>query len=161
LIVDMSAGRNVVIVVVIVAVAVGGGYFYMQSRLNSTLDQISVRIEGVEVLGVSLAPPEANLTITYLVNNTSSLTFMVSVDGELYYENTLITPITGRGQPVKADGVSTVDVNVSFTSSILQTLGGIGDRSKYHIEGELKATYLLIGVAPVTVTRGLSQLTSR
>jgi hypothetical protein len=157
----MSRTRNVTIVVIIVAVAIGGGYYYMQSQLSAALDHIDVRLEGVEVRGFSLTPPEANLTLNYLVNNTSGLGFMVSVNGQLYYEDTLITPITGKNQQVKAMGVSSVDVNVSFTSSIIQTLGGIGDRSKYHIEGELKATYMFLSVVPITISRDLSTLTGQ
>jgi hypothetical protein len=151
--------RNGAIIIVIILVVLGAGYFYMESQLSSAVNHLDVKFEGVNVRGLSLVPPEANLTLIYAVNNTNSFDFILSLHGELYYQSTLITPVTVRDQTVKAMGLSNVNVDVTITGNILQTFGGVGDKSKYHIEGELKATYMLLGVLPISIVRDLSKAT--
>jgi|GEM_PF-3499206 len=151
-----SAQRNLFIALVVVAVISGGTYLYVRGQLSDAVDNLTVELSDLTVEGLSLFPPEVNLTLTYEVRNTSGMDFDVSIDGRLYYGETLLTPLVVDKQHVEAMGSSPVEVDVTLSDSLLQALGGYSDEAKYRVEGTLTATHRFMGLVPVSVTRSLS-----
>ena len=151
-----SAQRNLFIALVVVAVISGGTYLYVRGQLSDAVDGLTVEFSDLTVKGFSLFPPEVNLTLTYAVRNTSGMDFDVSIDGRLYYGETLLTPLIVEEQHVDAMGSSPVDVDVTLSGSLLQALGGYSDEAKYRVEGTLKATHRFMGLVPISVTKSLS-----
>jgi len=152
----MGSQRSLFIALVIVAVISGGSYLYVQSQLSEAVDGLTVEFSDLTVTGFSLFPPEVNLTLTYEVRNTSGMDFDVSIDGRLYYDDTLLTPLVVEEQRVEAMGFSPVEVDVALGGSLLQAMGGYSDESEYRVEGTLTATHMFMGLVPVSVTRSLS-----
>jgi len=151
-----SAQRNLFIALVVVAVISGGTYLYVRGQLSDAVDNLTVELSDLTVEGLSLFPPEVNLTLTYEVRNTSGMDFDVSIDGRLYYGETLLTPLVVDKQHVEAMGSSPVEVDVTLSDSLLQALGGYSDEAEYRVEGTLTATHRFMGLVPVSVTRSLS-----
>jgi len=151
-----SAQRNLFIALVVVAVISGGTYLYVRGQLSDAVDNLTVELSDLTVEGLGLFPPEVNLTLTYEVRNTSGMDFNVSIDGRLYYGETLLTPLVVDKQHVEAMGSSPVEVDVTLSDSLLQALGGYSDEAEYRVEGTLTATHRFMGLVPVSVTRSLS-----
>ena len=151
-----SAQRNLLVALAVVAVISGGTYLYVRGQLSDAVDGLTVEFSGLSVEGFSLFPPEVNLTLTYLVRNNSGMGFDVSIDGRLYYGETLLTPLVVEGQHVDAMGSSSVEVDVALSGSLLQALGGYSDEAEYRVEGTLTATHRFMGLVPVSVTKSLS-----
>jgi len=151
-----SVQRNLFIALVVVAVISGGTYLYVRGQLSDAVDNLTVELSDLTVEGLSLFPPEVNLTLTYEVRNTSGMDFDVSIDGRLYYGETLLTPLVVDKQHVEAMGSSPVEVDVPLSDSLLQALGGYSDEAEYRVEGTLTATHRFMGLVPVSVTRSLS-----
>lgn len=151
-----SAQRNLFVVLVVIAVISGGSYLYVRGQLSDAVDNLTMELSDLTVKGFSLLPPEVNLTLTYEVRNTSGMDFDVSIDGRLYYGETLLTPLVVEEQHVDAMGSSPVDVDVNLSGSLLQALGDYSDEAKYRVEGTLTATHRFMGLVPVSVTRSLS-----
>lgn len=140
----------------LIAVISAGTYVYVQGQLSEAVDTLTVEYGGLEVEGVRIFPPEVNLTLTYEVRNTADMDFDVSIDGRLYYGETLVTPLMVEKQHVEAMSSSPVEVGVTLNGSLLQALGGYSDEAEYRVEGTLTATHSFMGLLPVSVTRSLS-----
>ena len=151
-----SAQRNLFIALAVVAVISGGSYLYIRGQLSDAVDNLTVELSDLTVEDLSLFPPEVNLTLTYEVRNTSGMDFDVSIDGRLYYGETLLTPLIVDEQHVEAMGSSPVEVDVTLSGSLLQALGGYSDEAEYRVEGTLTATHRFMGLVPVSVTKSLS-----
>ncbi|HEX9914027.1 MAG TPA: LEA type 2 family protein [Candidatus Bathyarchaeia archaeon] len=151
-----SAQRNLFIALAVVAVISGGSYLYIRGQLSDAVDNLTVELSDLTVEDLSLFPPEVNLTLTYEVRNTSGMDFDVSIDGRLYYGETLLTPLIVDEQHVEAMGSSPVEVDVTLSGSMLQALGGYSDEAEYRVEGTLTATHRFMGLVPVSVTKSLS-----
>ena len=145
------------IALAVIAVVAGGSYLYVQGQLSEAVDGLTVEYHGLEVTGFRVLPFEVNLTITYEVRNPSDLDFAMSVEGGIFFGDTLLSPVHGSQQLVGAGGSSLVEVDVSLTGGILQAIGDYEDGDQYRLEGTLTATYRLVGLVPVTVTRDLSE----
>lgn len=136
------------------------GYLVHRNRLNSTLSELDITFNRVEVKSLRLLPkPEANLTLIYVANNTKGVEFSISMDGELYYGSYFITPLTIKDTLIGADGLSTLQVDVMITGSILHTIDP-EKRDQYKLEGELVASSSFLGIVPVKVTKPLSDYLS-
>jgi hypothetical protein len=151
-----SAQRNLLVALAVVAIISGGSYLYVRGQLSDAVDNLTMELSDLTVKGLSLIPPEVNLTLTYEVRNTSGMDFSVSIDGRLYYGETLLTPLIVEEQHVDAMGSSPVDVDVTLSSSLLQALGDYSDEAKYRVEGTLTVTHMFMGLVPVSVTKSLS-----
>jgi len=154
----MASNRTgALIALAVVIVVAGGSYLYVQGQLSDAVDSVTIEYSGLEVTGFSILPFEVNLTLTYEVRNPSGMDFTVSVDGSLLFGETLVSPVQVSPQQVGAQGSSLVEVDVSLTGSILQTIGDYEDGDRYRLEGTLTATHRLVGLVPVTVSRPLSE----
>ena len=151
-----SAQRNLLVALAVVAIISGGSYLYVRGQLSDAVDNLTMELSDLTVKGFSLLPPEVNLTLTYEVRNTSGMDFDVSIDGRLYYGETLLTPLVVEEQHVDAMGSSPVEVDVNLSGSLLQALGDYSDEAEYRVEGTLTATHRFMGLVPVSVTRSLS-----
>ena len=152
----MSSSQRALMGLAIVAFLSIGTYLYVQGQLSDAVDGVTVEFSGLKVEGLRIFPPEVNLTLTYMVRNTSGMDFDVSIDGRLYYGETLLTPLMVEAQHVDAMGSSPVKVGVTLNGGLLQALGGYGDETEYRVEGALTATHRFMGLVPVSVTRSLS-----
>jgi cobyrinic acid a,c-diamide synthase len=77
------------------------------------------------------------------------------MDGELYYGTHFITPLTVYDARIRGDGLSTFQMDVTLTGSILNTIEP-ENKNQYILQGELVATNRILGMIPVTVTKSLS-----
>jgi hypothetical protein len=150
-----NKARNIGIIIVLVAVF-GVGYVYYRNQVNLAVTNIDIVFNRVEIRGFRLLPsPEANLTLTYVVNNTRDIEFRITMDGELYYGSHFITPLTVEDSLIRANGLSTVHMDVTITGSILNIID-LENMNEYIIQGELIATSRILGLIPVTVSKSLS-----
>lgn len=141
---------------VIVATLSGVGYYYSMNQLENAVSDLEIVFDSVELKGLRLLPsPEANLTLTYVANNTHSMEFTVTLDGELYYGSRFITPLTIEDARIRGNGLSTFQMDVTITGSILDTINP-EKKSEYIIQGDLVAETRALGVIPVKITRPLS-----
>lgn len=148
---------GVVILLVIVFSSVGYGYYRYQ--LDITVSELEITFDKVELKGFRLLPsPEANLTLIYVANNVNNTEFRISLDGELYYGNHYITPLTVEDAKIRANGLSTFQMDVTITGTILNTIDP-ETKNQYSIQGELVATTRLLGLIPITVIKPLSDYT--
>jgi len=145
---------GVVLLLVIASSSVGCGYYRYQ--LDNTVTELEITFDKVELKGFRLLPsPEANLTLIYVANNVNNTEFRISLDGELYYGNHYITPLTVENARIRANGLSTFKMDVTITGSILNTIDP-ESKNEYSIQGELVATTRLFGLIPLSVTKPLS-----
>jgi len=144
------------IALTLIVVISAGTYVYVQGQLSDAVDALTVEYSGLEVEGMRLFPPEVNLTLTYEVRNTADMGFDVSIDGQLYYGDTLVSPLKVEAQHLEAKGSSPIEVELTLNGSLLQALGGYGDETEYRVEGTLTATHSFMGLLPVSVTKSLS-----
>jgi hypothetical protein len=144
-----------VILVVIVLVS-GAGFVYYRIQLDKAVSNVEIVFDKVELKGIRLSPsPMANLTLFYVANNTENLEFRVTLDGELYYGGHFITPLTVDDAVIRANGLSTFQMDVAVTGTILSTLNP-EDRGEYLVQGDLIASTKILGLIPVTITKSLS-----
>ena len=147
--------RIVGIIIVLVAVS-GVGYIYYRNQLDLAVTNLDITFDNVELRGFRLLPsPEANLTLTYVTNNTRNIEFRVTLDGELYYGSSFITPLTVEDALIRANGLSTFQMDVTITGSILNTIDP-ENMSEYIVQGELIATSKVLGLIPITITKPLT-----
>ena len=145
---------GIVILLVIAFSSVGYGYY--RNQLDNTVTELEITFDKVELKGFRLLPsPEANLTLIYVANNTKNTEFRVSLTGELYYGSHYITLLTVEDARIRANGLSTFQMDVTITGSILNTIDP-ETKNQYSIQGELVATTRLFGLIPITVTKPLS-----
>lgn len=145
---------GVLLLLVIASSSVGYGYYRYQ--LDNTVKELEITFDKVELKGFRLLPsPEANLTLIYVANNVNNTEFRISLDGELYYGNHYITPLTVEDARIRANGLSTFKMDVTITGSILNTIDP-ESKNEYSIQGELVATTRLFGLIPLSVTKPLS-----
>lgn len=150
--------RFIVVIVSVLVVILGAGYFYQRNRLNVAASDLEIYFDDVEVKSVTLLPsPEANLTLIYVANNTKDIAFTITLeDGELYYGNNFLTPLTISETQIKAGGLSTFQVDITITGSILDTIEP-EEKSEYTLQGELVASSQFLGLVPVTTTKPVSE----
>ena len=148
--------RIIGVAVLAVIILSGVGYLYHRSRLNTAVSELEITFDSVDVKSLQLLPsPEANLTLTYVANNTRNIGFRITMDGELYYGTHFITPLTVDDARIRGDGLSTFHMEVTITGSILNTIEP-ENKNQYILQGELVATSRILGMIPVTVTKSLS-----
>ena len=148
--------RIIGVAVLAVIILSGVGYLYHRSRLNTAVSELEITFDSVDVKSLQLLPsPEANLTLTYVANNTRNIGFRITMDGELYYGTHFITPLTVDDARIRGDGLSTFQMEVTITGSILNTIEP-ENKNQYILQGELVATSRILGMIPVTVTKSLS-----
>lgn len=146
----------ILIVTLVVIILSGAAYLYHRSRLNTAVSELEITFDSVNVRSLQLLPsPEANLTLIYVANNTQNIDFRITLDGELYYGSNFITPLTVENARIRGNGLSTFQMDVTITGSILNTIDP-ENRSEYILQGELVATSRFLGIIPVTVTKSLS-----
>ena len=83
--------------------------------------------------------------------NPSGYELELGVDGEMYYGDTLITPIEVHDM-IRANGRSTFEVPVHITSSIVSVLSEASD-PQFTFEGKVTVIHRIFGVVPVVFTR--------
>ena len=154
----MNRNTGIFISLLVIAVIVSGaGYFKYINQLERAVTDLEIVFEGVDLKSLKLFPsPEANLTLTYVANNTHSIEFTLTLDGELYYGSSLITPLTVRDNRIQASGLSTIQMDVSITGSILDTIDPL-EKNEYILKGELVAKTHIFGFIPVEVSKPISE----
>jgi hypothetical protein len=153
----MSRNTGIFISLIVIAViASGAGYFYYMNQLEIAVSDLEIVFDSVELKSIRLFPsPEANLTLTYVANNTHSMEFMLTLNGELHYGSSFITPLKVKDAHIQASRVSTIQMDVSITGSILDTFDPM-EKSEYILQGDLVAETLVFGFIPVEVSKPLS-----
>jgi hypothetical protein len=154
----MNRNTGIFISLLVIAVIVSGaGYFNYMNQLERAVTDLEIVFEGVDLKSLKLFPsPEANLTLTYVANNTHNIEFTLTLDGELYYGSSLITPLTVKDNRIQASGSSTIQMDVSITGSILDTIDPL-EKNEYILHGELVAKTQILGFIPVEVSKPLSE----
>ncbi|MFP3951877.1 MAG: hypothetical protein ACLFVP_07065 [Candidatus Bathyarchaeia archaeon] len=156
-----STGRTRVVgAFLLFAVIMGVGYLYYWNQLDTAISELEISFDGVEVKGFRLLPsPEANITLTYVANNTHNMDFTVTMDGELYYGDSFITPLTVKKSRIRGDGLSTFQMDVTITGGILNTIDP-KNKEQYIVQGELVAEKRVLGI-PIRVKKPLSNFMLR
>ena len=143
-------------ILLIIIVLLGVGYIYYRNQLNLAVSELEIVFDSVELKEFRLLPtPEANLTLTYVANNTKNIEFRISMDGELYYGSHFITPLNVENALIRSRGLSTFQMDVTITGSILNTIDP-ENKNQYIVQGDLIATTRIFGLFPITVTNSLS-----
>jgi len=134
----------------------GAGYIWYRIRLDAAVSDLDIVFDSLELKSIRVLPsPQANLTLTYVANNTHDIGFRVTMDGELYYGNHFITQLTVTDAWIRANGLSTFQMDVSIKGNILNTIDP-ENKGLYLVQGDLVATARILGLVPVTVTKPLS-----
>ena len=140
----------------LLAIILGGvGYVYYRNQLDIAVSTMEITFDNFELKSFRLLPsPEANITLTYVANNTKDIQFRITMDGELYYGIHFIAPLTVEDASIRANGLSTFQMDVTITGNILNTIDP-ENKNQYSTQGELVATTRILGLIPVTVTKPL------
>ena len=78
-------GRIILVVAILALLGMMGGGVYYASLDNPQLEQAVVELSGVEVRDVNTIENRATMTVTFLVENPSDLTFTIPLIAyELY-----------------------------------------------------------------------------
>lgn len=150
-----NTGRIVGIILIFAIVISGGGYLYYRNQMGEAVSKLEISLDGVDVKSFRLLPsPEANVTLIYVVNNTSNIGFSVKLNGELYYGDSYISPLTVEDTYLRANGLSTLQMDITITGAILNTIDP-SKQGEYIIEGEMSAKKLVLGI-PITIKKPLS-----
>jgi hypothetical protein len=151
-----SSSRLIGAALLAVIVFSGAGYIWHRIRLDAAVSELDIVFDSLELKSVRVLPsPQANLTLTYVANNTHDIRFRVTMDGEIYYGNHFITQLTVADSLIRANGLSTFQIDVSIKGSILNTIDP-ENKGQYLVQGDLVATARMLGLVPVTVTKPLS-----
>lgn len=155
-----NTGRIVGIILIFAIVISGGGYIYYQNQMEEAVSKLEISLDGVDVKSFRLLPsPEANVTLIYVVNNTSNLGFSVKLDEELYYGDSYITPLSVEDTYLRANGLSNLQMDITITGAILNTIDP-GKQGEYIVEGEMAAKKFVLGI-PITIKKPLSDYINR
>jgi hypothetical protein len=134
----------------------GVGYVWYRVQLDTAVSELDIYFDRIQLKSIRLIPsPQANLTLTYVANNTNDIEFRVTMNGELYYGTHFITYLTVTDALIRANGLSTLQMDVTITGTILNTINP-EDKNEYIVQGDLVATAKILGLVPVTVTKPLS-----
>ena len=155
-----NSQNKIVIAIVIVGVLFAGIYLVGQQQVKKSVDSIEIEFSDFKLDKLSIIPPEISLTLTYKVNNPSNMPLKVSIDGEIYYGTTRITPITVENRMIPALGSGKIDAQISLNGTLLEAIGDPQNERNYRIEGTLTVTGQYMGVIPVTVKLDLAELES-
>ena len=94
-------GRIILVVAILALLGMMGGGVYYASLDNPKLEQAVVELSGVELRDVNTIENRATMTVTFLVENPSELTFTIPL---IAYE------LYGDGVPLGSSSYSTQDV---------------------------------------------------
>ncbi len=153
----MKSSSKIIVVVLLAVIAFSGaGYIWYLIQLDKAVSELNINFDGLELKSIRLLPtPQANLTLTYVANNTNDIEFMITMDGELYYGSHFITRLTVADALIRANGLSTFQMDVTITGSILNIIDP-ENKGQYIVQGDLVAMVKILGLVPVTVTKSLS-----
>jgi hypothetical protein len=151
-----ASSRLFGVVVLAVLVLSGVGYLWYRVQLDEAVSELNIVFDRIELKSFRLLPsPEANLTLTFVANNTKDIEFKVTMDGELYYGTHFIAQLTVTDASIRVKGLSSFQMDVTITGTILNIIDP-GNKGQYILQGDLVATAKLLGLVPVTVTKPLS-----
>lgn len=154
----MKKSNTIVFAVIIAGVLFIGVYFVGQQQVKKSIDSLELEFSDFKVDKLSILPPEIDLTLTYKVNNPSNIPLKVSIDGELFYGATKITPITVEERLIPAMGTSEIDAQISLNGTLLQAIGDPQNERNYRLVGTLTAKGQYLGMIPVYVKLNLTEL---
>jgi hypothetical protein len=132
----MSRNTGIFISLIVIAViASGAGYFYYMNQLEIAVSDLEIVFDSVELKSIRLFPsPE-------------------------HYGSSFITPLKVKDAHIQASRVSTIQMDVSITGSILDTFDPM-EKSEYILQGDLIAETVVLGFIPVEVSKPLSDYPS-
>jgi hypothetical protein len=90
----MQKSNTKFIAILLAGVLLIGVYYVGQQQVKKSINSLEMEFSDFKVDKLSILPPEIDLILTYKVNNPSNIPLKVSIDGELFYGATKITPIT-------------------------------------------------------------------
>jgi hypothetical protein len=154
----MQKSNTIVFAVIIAGVIFMSIYFVGQQQVKKSIDSLELEFSDFNVDKLSILPPEIELTLTYKVNNPSNIPLKVSIDGELFYGTTKITPITVKERLIPAMGYGEIDAQITLNGTLLQAIGDPQNERNYRMLGTLTAKGQYLGIIPVYVTLDLSEL---
>ena len=134
-------------VIVILSLA-GYGYTYLQ--VSSAIRNLEIEMADIRIDGFSLFPPSADVVFIYIATNPSDYEFELRVDGNMYYGDTLVTPIDVF-DTIRAKGRSTFEVPVHITSGVIGVLLEAND-PQLTFEGKVTISHRIFGIIPVVFT---------
>jgi hypothetical protein len=135
-----------------------GLYLLGQQQVKESVDSLEMEFSDFKVDKLSIIPPEIDLTLTYKIKNPGDMSLKVSIDGEIYYGSTKITPLKVVERIIPAKGSGEIDVQISLNGTLLEAIGDPQNEKKYRLEGILIVRSQYLGLIPVSVTFDLTEL---
>jgi len=158
----MQTNQNKVLIAFIVLTVLFGGFYYVgQQEVEDAVEQLSLELSDFSVDRLSLIPSEADLTLIYDVSNPNDIPLMISMDGAIYYGETMITPFTVEERMIPAMGSGTVDAQITLNGTLMETIGNPQNHGNYSLNGTLTARGKYMGILPVTVTLEMAELKAK
>ena len=86
---------------------------------------------------------------------------MISMDGAIYYGDTMITSVIVEERMISAMGSGTVDAQITLNGTLMDAIGDPQNHENYNLNGTLTARGQYRGILPVTVTLEMAELKAR
>jgi hypothetical protein len=155
---EMNKSNTIIFAIIIAGVIFMSIYFVGQQQVKKSIDSLELEFSDFKVDKLSILPPEIELTLTYKVNNPSNIPLKVSIDGELFYGTTKITPLTVKERLIPAMGYGEINAQLTLNGTLLQAIGDPQNEMNYRLVGTLTAKGQYLGLIPVYVELDLSEL---
>ena len=155
-----NSQNKIVIAIIVVGIFFLGLYIVGQQEIKKSVDSLEMEFNDFKVDKLSILPPEMDLTLTYKVNNPSNMPLKISLDGDIYYGATKISPLTVKERMIPAMDYGYIDAQISLNGSIIQAIGDPHNQVNYKLKGTTTVTVQYLGVIPVNVKLDLAELES-
>ena len=155
-----NSQNKIFIAIIVVGVVFIGLYIVGQQEIKKSVDSLEMEFDDFKVDKLSILPPEIELTLTYKVNNPSNMPLKVSLDGNIYYGTTKISPLTVKERMIPAMDYGYIDAQISLNATLLQAIGDPQNQGNYKLKGTITVTVQYLGLIPVNVNLDLAELES-
>ena len=155
-----SSQNRIIIGIIILSVIFVGVYYTGQQQVGEAVSMLQLEFSDLDLTRLSLIPPEVDITLIYTVINPSDIPLEITVNGLLYYGNTVISPINVEERMIPAMGSGEIGVEMTLNGTLLQAIGDPENEGNYRLEGTLSATGRFMDFLPVSVKIDLSELQS-
>ena len=150
--------NKIIIGLVAIIIIFIGIYLTGQNQLNESVNLLEMKYSFFNIDSISLIPARIDLTITYTVYNPTDIPLSVKVDGEILYEDTVVTPIHVDERVIPALDYSELGIQISLNGTLLQAIGDPENEEGYRLEGVLSASGRYLGLIPVKVSIDLQDI---
>jgi len=138
---------------ILVIVVLGSGIYISHQKImeggEAVLESWRNQEPTIEIVGLSLLPPSADLEIIYTIDNPSEHSFTLIIDASLFINDKFIDNIDVE-QEVRANGRTPVIIDLHLGGSIIAEM--TDPDAEYEIEGKKSLTTKMFGLIPITIT---------